>query len=90
MICRASLKAMDDWDWDQFLSGALNSGSLGFLYSPERALKTSQSRALRMALAQRIGAKMDGRSDAIAPVRQRSFVDGAVNGLTMGWAPRRR
>jgi hypothetical protein len=84
---------MDDWDWDQFRDGALNGASLGFLYSPQRAPKTFDPRranALRIALMQRLGAKMDGRSEAISPVQQRTFVDGAVDGLTMGWAPQRR
>lgn len=84
---------MDDWDWDQFRDGALNGASFGFLHSPPRAQKTfdpQRANALRLALMQQLAAKMDGRSAAPAPATRRTFGDGFVNGLTMGWAPSRR
>lgn len=82
---------MDDWDWDQFTGGALNSASLGFLHSPPQAQKTfdpQRANALRLALMQRLAAKMDGHSAAPAPATRRTFGDGFVDGITMGWAPR--
>jgi hypothetical protein len=74
-------------DWDEFLGGALNAGSLGFLYSPKRAPKTvdgNRARALRLALMQRLGQRMGD-----SPEQVPEFGDGFVQGAMMGLGRRR-
>ncbi len=84
---------MDD-EWYQFLNGALDSASLGFLRSPQRGRKTfdpNGANALRLALAQHLGSKLEGRRGVYQPSAQRStFGDGFVDGMTLYQAPRQR